>query len=165
MVQLLSLKIEWTVEITRRFSHHFLRKFWQITVKRSKHVVKLSNYLVTCIGKTFIWRETCLFFRKTPTAVWKKRKILSHHQKIFRQNNSLVTCLVNRYFHEIFAKNPWERIPVISTLWHHTLWSLRNFCITVFWQIFRENNSQVKPHSVEITGILSHTFLAKISWK
>ena len=49
------------------------------------------------------------------TTLWKSDKS-SLTKIIIRQINSLVIYSVKRYFHEIFTKNGWERISVISTL-------------------------------------------------
>ena len=64
--------------------------------------------------------------------------ILSHTlwQK-FRESNFFLKKLLKSWFHEIFSLIDWERIYSSSTL---------------------------LVHSVEITEIYSHTFLAKISW-
>ena len=67
-----------------------------------------------------------------------KREILSHQKNI--SSNQLFGK--NRYFHEIFTKNAWERILVISTLC--TVWKLRNFTATIFSQKFREINFLLK---------------------
>ena len=48
----------------------------------------------------------------------EKWEIISHQLNL--SSNQLFSNLFSKtYFHEIFAKNAWERIPVISTLWHN----------------------------------------------
>ena len=69
--------------------------------------------------------------------VWKNEK-LSLTQKIFRQINSLVTYLVK----SLLSRNFYQKCKKENS---------RDFHTTV--------------HTVEITGIYSHAFLAKISWK
>ena len=69
-----------------------------------------------------------------------------------------------------------SRIWVIwATCLCFTVWKFQKFTLTPFWQIFRESNGLLKKllnnwfdeifFCLEITGILSHAFLAKISWK
>ena len=66
-------------------------------------------------------------------------------EKEFRQINYLAISLVNRYFHEIFAKKASEQISEISTLGcGNTVWKLRNFTATIFSQKFRESNCFTK---------------------
>ena len=90
-----------------------------ITQCRSTRIFREINFLVVTlqVSRIILPKTRESEFPFFPHHSVEKREILSHPKKIFRQIKSLVTYLVDRYFHEFFTKNAWERISVISTLW------------------------------------------------
>ena len=105
----------------------------------------------------------------------EKRKIYTHWRNI--SSNQLFSNFFWRYFHGIFAKNAWERIPVISTLWIDMVNTeirseLENFSWNQFafrmiddkYKMLVSRNFPTSAHSVKITESYSHSFLAKIPW-
>ena len=63
-----------------------------------------------------------------------KNEKFSLTEEIFRQINSLVTYLEKQLLSRIFAKNAWERIPVIFTLWTKSM--------NIFKYVFFTENSR-----------------------
>ena len=84
----------------------------------------------------------------------EKREIVYQSPKIFREINSLVTSLVKtvlpRNFCQKCVRENFHNFHTVSC----TVWKLREFSLTLFWQKFRESNVYTK----EITNEL-------ISWK
>ena len=92
--------------------------------------------------------------------------LLSLTKKIFRQINSLVTCLVKPLLSRNFYKNAWERISVISTLCTAVL-------CTIFSEKIREINVLLKNFNLnwfdekKLHGSEFHVFphCAKLTWR
>ena len=149
----------------------------------------------TTIWEKMSWKHHIGYFiNKTVDFPQFLLKILS---KITEKAKFSLTAIFssNQFFSNFYSKNVnfknflWEQS---STLWHHTVWKLQKFSLTlssilifcISWKLFREINfivnSFVKKlfsrkffqkvvkstvHSVVISEIHSHTFLAKHSWK
>ena len=101
-----------------------------------------KNHLLHLVDKT-----QYLFFKKGTKA--RKLRKFTLTEKIFREINSFVTSLVKAFVSRNFCQ---KRVRVILT---HAF--SKNFVKLMFLI------KKLRTHSVEITGIHSHAFLAKIS--
>ena len=68
--------------------------------------------------------------------VWKNGKF-GLTEKIFRQINSLVICLVKRLLSRNFCR---KSVRLKFHNFHNVVWKLREFSLTHFWQKFRESD-------------------------
>ena len=88
-----------------------------------------NQFIVKFFYKTLIWRNFCEKFRNFHSVVWKNKKFMYYHWKIFSQINSLVNLLISRNSYQKW----WES--TVCTLWKlrkNTL-TLPFFRETIFW--------------------------------
>ena len=108
-----------------------------VIAAKVEHISEKEFYVKSWFHGNFFGAREILVFPHCVKSIYtmsmshsvEKREVLSHQRYISANQlfRSLVTYLVNHYFDEIFAKNTWERISVISTL-----------CVYNFLRILRE---------------------------
>ena len=103
-----------------------------------------------------IWR---ISWDKTLAAKFRSFQHRKNDRKIFREINSLVTYLVNRWFHNIFVKQVWSRENFCN---FHTLTVLL-LCFIVEQQlsITLQNSSK---HVMTFVQIIRYTTFSSVSY-
>ena len=115
-----------------------------------------SIYTVKFFSKMLIWR---IIWDKTLAAKFRSFQHRKNDRKIFREINSLVTYLVNRWFHNIFVKQVWSRENFCN---FHTLTVLL-LCFIVEQQlsITLQNSSK---HVMTFVQIIRYTTFSSVSY-
>ena len=74
--------------------------------------------------------------------MWKSEKFSLSPKNI--SSNQLFNNLKNRYFHRIFVKNAWERIPIISNLWIFLPLIFYVISFSVNWKLQKKKKKKKK---------------------
>ena len=117
---------------------------FSLTGKINRQINSLVFWSIkTLFSRNFCQKSVRLNFRNFHTVCVEKREILSHWKK-FRQINYLVISLLK----PLFSRNFCEKCVRENFCNFHsvgpTLWKLRKFTLTKFWQKFRESNGFTK---------------------
>ena len=101
-----------------------------------------------------IWRKkisvrvNLSFFHRV---VWKLQKFsLTLFLQKFVKASVLLKKLLDRWFDEKKFSVRRENFSFLHTVLHSALWSLRNFCITIFWKKSVKTTSLVKSFTVKL---------------